>query len=274
MKNTLTLFILFATSQAFSQVDSIVVHFDKNSSYLNATEVEKLQISGDIDLIEILAYCDYLGSIEYNLWLSQKRANRVKDVLLKNGINSELITKSIGNGEITSNTIQVNGEPENRKVLIYYQSKKLKPETASKIVEAGIETLKLIPKLDSIEIGESISLPKLSFIGGQHNLTPGSESSLIQLMNYLKTNPSYKIAIEGHICCEIEFDDGLDQETGIYNLSTARAIAIYDYLIGNGIEASRLSYEGFGRLMPLYPDEKSFMEQQANRRVEFRLLEK
>jgi len=60
----------------------------------------------------------------------------------------------------------------------------------------------------------------------------------------------------------------------LYNLSEARAKYIYDLLIYDGISAERLSYEGFARQNPLYPEEKTEEEKAANRRVEIRIIEK
>jgi outer membrane protein OmpA-like peptidoglycan-associated protein len=54
-----------------------------------------------------------------------------------------------------------------------------------------------------------------------------------------------------------------------------RAKAVRDYLIANGIDASRISAAGFGHSRPLYPyPERSNDEMIANRRVEIKILHK
>lgn len=279
MKKYIVIFSLFFYCNLYSQSDSILVYFEKNSSYLKQEEIDKLKVNSEPYKIEIIAFCDYLGPENYNLWLSQKRANRVKHILLKNDFNSDLIQQEIGKGEIKAqNNESELGVPKNRKAIVYLWYSEL-PKTKEPKQDLLVEskdtvTEAIIQDIDTLSVGSSITLPSLSFIGGRHRLTPESQPSLKSLLDFLIDNPNFKIAIEGHICCETIFEDGLDQETGIYNLSTARAMAIYNYLIENGIDSNRLSYEGFGRTRPIYPLERNEMEQQANRRVEFRLTEK
>ena len=86
----------------------------------------------------------------------------------------------------------------------------------------------------------------------------------------MKENPKLKIEVQGHICC-VYNGDGDDLDTGERNLSVARAKAICDFLIKNGIDASRLSYRGFGSSKRL-PNISIF--DSKNRRVEILILDK
>jgi outer membrane protein OmpA-like peptidoglycan-associated protein len=61
--------------------------------------------------------------------------------------------------------------------------------------------------------------------------------------------------------------DGLDKDTGLMNLSEARAKAIYDYLIKNGIDARRLDYKGLKSNFPLGIGDK------FDRRVEIEITD-
>ena len=57
------------------------------------------------------------------------------------------------------------------------------------------------------------------------------------------------------------------------DLSGQRAKAIRNFLTGNGIDKSRLSYKGFGSTQPIYPiPEKNEAERAANRRVEILIV--
>jgi outer membrane protein OmpA-like peptidoglycan-associated protein len=78
------------------------------------------------------------------------------------------------------------------------------------------------------------------------------------------------IRVEGHICCgSADEADGVDMGTELKNLSVARAMAVKEFLVNNGIEANRISHAGFGHSRPLYPyPEKTSEEELANRRVE------
>jgi outer membrane protein OmpA-like peptidoglycan-associated protein len=78
--------------------------------------------------------------------------------------------------------------------------------------------------------------------------------------------PKLVIAIEGHICCDV------NDET---NLSGSRAKVVFDFLVQNGITSDRLSHKGFGSTRPIYPlPEQNDMQQISNRRVEIRLVSK
>jgi outer membrane protein OmpA-like peptidoglycan-associated protein len=98
---------------------------------------------------------------------------------------------------------------------------------------------------------------------------------LEELLEAMLTYPTLVIQVEGHICCNPTPADGLDNETGRYNLSEARAKAVKDYLLEKGIHTDRVKYKGFGHTAPLYPyPEKSLEEEKLNRRVEIKILKK
>jgi flagellar motor protein MotB len=58
------------------------------------------------------------------------------------------------------------------------------------------------------------------------------------------------------------------------DVSTARARAIYNFLIRNKISRKRLAYKGFGTSMPIHKiPERTEEEADENRRVEIMILE-
>ncbi len=76
------------------------------------------------------------------------------------------------------------------------------------------------------------------------------ESSKIELQAfilYLNQNPKLKIEMGGHT-------DSRGDATENLILSQDRAKSVFDFLIENGIQATRLSYKGFGSSMPLISD--------------------
>ena len=83
----------------------------------------------------------------------------------------------------------------------------------------------------------------------------------------MQENPKLKIKIEGHVCC-------LPDNYTYYSLSENRARAVLDYLLDNGIDLSRMQYEGFGSSRKAVKPERTPEDQQKNRRVEIRILEK
>ena len=56
-------------------------------------------------------------------------------------------------------------------------------------------------------------------------------------------------------------------------LSEQRAKAVYDYLVNHGIEASRLSYKGYGQTQPV-SDNSSPEGRRQNRRTVFTIIAK
>ena len=94
----------------------------------------------------------------------------------------------------------------------------------------------------------------------------GSTLVLTDLLEIMNEFPKLEIAIEGHICCDV------NDET---NLPTTRAKVIYDYLVQHGIKSARLSFRGFGSTKPIYKlPEQNDLQQISNRRVEIRVVSK
>jgi len=91
-------------------------------------------------------------------------------------------------------------------------------------------------------------------------IRPESKPVLEEVLNMLKSEPSWKLTIEGHT-----------DSTGIasYNqtLSLQRAEAVKAYLVDSGINAERLQTKGFGSSKPV-ADNSSELGRAQNRRVE------
>jgi outer membrane protein OmpA-like peptidoglycan-associated protein len=117
---------------------------------------------------------------------------------------------------------------------------------------------------DTTNLGPAIELKNVFFDFNKSELRPESRTELRYLVDLLKAHPQYKIQIEGHT-------DSVG--TAAYNmkLSEARANAVKQYLITQGIAAKRLTAKGFGATRPL--DTNATEEgRQKNRRTEFRFL--
>jgi len=122
--------------------------------------------------------------------------------------------------------------------------------------------------------GTLITLKDLNFYGSSHMLLPRSIPVLEDLLKAMKENPAIEIEIRGYVCCTPSDLDGYDMNSHTENLSVNRARIVYEYLQKHGIEASRLSYKGFGGSNKLYPAEATDFEQEANRRVEIKIVKK
>ena len=134
-------------------------------------------------------------------------------------------------------------------------SANLEPDTSSRR-ELDI---KMIPIANAQE--KVIVLQNIFFETGSAELLPTSDPELNKLLWTLRKNTEMKIEIRGHT--DNEGDDKSNQV-----LSEARAKAVYQYLLGRGIDAGRLSYKGFGETQPI-ADNKTEKGRKQNRRTEF-----
>jgi len=80
----------------------------------------------------------------------------------------------------------------------------------------------------------------------------------------LKEYPTAKFSLEGHT--DADGKDAMNQK-----LSEVRAAAVKNFLVENGIDASRLSSKGFGESMPV-DSNKTAKGKANNRRVEVKLV--
>lgn len=120
------------------------------------------------------------------------------------------------------------------------------------------------PKPTPTEGGQAIVLKNVFFETGKAQLKNASLPELNKLKVFLQENPTLRIEIRGHT-------DNIGQATDNQQLSEKRAKAVRDYLIQNGIEASRLVYKGLGSSQPLDSNDTEAGRAQ-NRRTEFIIL--
>jgi outer membrane protein OmpA-like peptidoglycan-associated protein len=118
--------------------------------------------------------------------------------------------------------------------------------------------------LNKVKVGKKVVLKNIFFELGKAVLSAESSEELDRLILILSDNPEMKIEISGHT-------DSSGSQVVNARLSTERARAVVDYLIKNGIEASRLTYRGYGSDQPV-ADNATGEGRALNRRVEFKIL--
>lgn len=91
-------------------------------------------------------------------------------------------------------------------------------------------------------------------------ITPAGQAILQQAATAMKANPSARLRIEG-------FTDSTGSAPHNADLSEQRALAVAEYLKGQGVEGSRLTGEGFGPEKPVDTNATS-SGKADNRRVE------
>jgi len=105
------------------------------------------------------------------------------------------------------------------------------------------------------------ALKGIQFQSGRDVIKSSSYGILNNVVSIMKDNPSYKLTIDGHT--DSQGDDGKN-----LTLSQKRAEAVKKYLTDRGVEASRLTAQGFGETKPKDTNDTS-AGRANNRRVEF-----
>lgn len=124
----------------------------------------------------------------------------------------------------------------------------------------------LVIWLEPIGEGKSVQLDEIEFMPGTSDFLPSAEPKLRRLKDFLALNAGIRVEIQGHVQ-----EKGENSHAG-QKISEARARRVMNYLIENGIDKSRLVSKGYGNTAPIYPDPKFAYEEQANRRVEVKIL--
>jgi outer membrane protein OmpA-like peptidoglycan-associated protein/tetratricopeptide (TPR) repeat protein len=119
--------------------------------------------------------------------------------------------------------------------------------------------------LEKIKVGTKIILRNVFFDVDKATLRSESEGELEKLFEILSNNKSMKIQISGHTDSDGNDDHNL-------KLSDARAHAVVDYLIAKGVDASRLTFKGYGETRPVMPNDTP-ENKQLNRRTEIEITE-
>ncbi len=230
---------IFFSTASFQPDDTAMRILDTVATYCKKYNASIVSLSG---------YCDSVGTTERNQILSEKRANAVKAIFTKKGINV--------------NSTQVAGKNETNEFIgaDFYRNRRVDIVTSRPKEKLSV----LEEKIIQAEVGDLIRLENINFYPGSDVPLPMAEPVMEELFQIMTENPTLEIAIEGHICCSA---------SDVENLSTKRAIVVYSFLVTKGIEADRLSWKGFGHTRPLTV-ETNEEEREMNRRVEIRVVKK
>jgi outer membrane protein OmpA-like peptidoglycan-associated protein len=260
-------FLLLQPAPALSQPrDTIRVLFPLDRHYLTDKATKQIDSLIAAKVLErnkkmiVLGFGDYLGTSEYNDNLSYFRAKNVEEYLLMANFRKENITLLVGKGKIVR-PANGSGYPNDRKVEIIFDKKLDTPAKE-----------KFFHYLYRMEVNETIALRNIHFYRGSIRIIPESLTELQYLVQFLAEHPTWRIQLEGHICCLGPLP-GKDEPYDESTLSQKRAEVIRDSLVARGIDRSRLQCVGLGNNFMLN-DEETGEEQALNRRVEVRVLSK
>ena len=130
-----------------------------------------------------------------------------------------------------------------------------KPQVVEKVVE--VEKIVYVDRVEEIEKNFNAA----QFVQGKADLSEDAKFVLHDLAQEMKKHSEIKLRIVGHTSAE--GDPVFNQK-----LSEARAQAAVDFLVGRGVDASRLEAEGKGSSEPL-----DVNNPEVNRRTEFIIVE-
>jgi len=115
-------------------------------------------------------------------------------------------------------------------------------ESVEMVKPVGPQDEKMVPEVSEVEfVNENIR-----FAFDSSELSDQARQILNSNVEYLSTNPSVRITVEGH--CD-------ERGTDAYNMALGerRAKSVKDFLVGMGIGADRLSTISYGEERPIAP---------------------
>ena len=124
----------------------------------------------------------------------------------------------------------------------------------------------LLINMKPVSKGKILKIDKLEFTRATADIIPGTEMILTRVKDFLLLNAELNIEIHGHV--NNEGNDNANSR----KLSKKRARKIMRYFIQSGVDRKRLSYKAFGNKHPIYVNPQNEREEQANRRVEIKIL--
>ena len=139
--------------------------------------------------------------------------------------------------------------------------------------------------MQKVQSGAQVVMSKVTFFNDAAIMTPSSKEQLLILLEMLQENPTMRIRINGHTNSNDRGKiiyvgpgknffsltaDRIEKNGSAKELSTARAQAIKDWLLTQGIAETQVEATGWGGTKPLY--EKGSQNERKNARVEMEVL--
>jgi len=115
-------------------------------------------------------------------------------------------------------------------------------------------------KAKETERGMVLTLGDVLFDLNEATLKPGAERNIDKIADFMNKHPEKIVKIEGHT-------DSMGDDAYNLQLSNARADSVRQALVLRGVEAYRVSTQGFGETLPVASNDNRSGRQQ-NRRVE------
>ena len=198
---------------------------------------------------------------------------KVEEMMQKIAELKESDSKEIQSLLSTKRTLESNltAELEKEKVLeaknleLQKELEAIKAKAKEEAERLAKEQAELKAKEAKSKLEEAFSLTNVAFRTGSAVLTTESKRRLDKAIEVMKKYDGYRYNIQGHT-------DNRGKESFNKMLSTKRAKAVKDYLVSKGVDASILTYEGFGSERPI-ADNNTKEGREKNRRVVFEIIQ-
>lgn len=112
-------------------------------------------------------------------------------------------------------------------------------------------------------VEQTMTIRDITFEFNSARLTANAQRLMENVVSFLRADPNVHLSISGHT-------DNKGSDSYNLKLSRARANEVRDYLIGYGIDGSRLEAAGYGESRPVASNDTD-AGRELNRRVEFRI---
>ncbi len=137
-------------------------------------------------------------------------------------------------------------------VIIVNVPVKSKPQVVSSLEKTVLRT------------GEIFQIDQLQFDVNSAVIKQQHYPLLNQIAEILKSKEKLMVEIGGHT-------NGLVEQAFGDKLSQDRALAVYNYLLGQKVPMKNMSYKGYGKRVPIASNDNKY-ERQLNQRVEIKIL--
>jgi len=276
--------------------DTLVLHFGFNQDRLRQEEAQLLKNfihrpGVVINKLLVTGYADTTGTNVYNQRLSLHRARSVA------GSIAGLLTRP------PSIMISARGEGEpiegsdslSRRVEVTYLSYTTTTTISTDFIVHATKMKKVVdtpaepapksaaissPTPNATSAGPTpyapqpdtiITLANINFIEDSPNLTEASRMIIPEYVRMLQRYKADSLEIDGYCHSLTPITNTSDP---LFKLSVQRAKLIFDYLVDEGFDRTRLSYKGMGNATPKNEHPVTADEARANMRVEIRVFQR
>lgn len=199
----------------------------------------------------------------------------VYNIKTKEPLSASLVYETLPDGSVAGNGISSPLDGSFKIVLPYDKNYSIRASAdhffaisenlnLDSLTKAGYKEIHKDLYLAPIEIGTVVRLNNVFFDFDKWDLRPESYIELNRVVKLLKENPAIEIEMSAHT-------DSYGSDEYNFKLSDERARSVREYILSQGIDAKRITSQGYGETKPV-AENTTDEGRQLNRRVEFKIL--